>query len=1123
MTPPLGTYSFLPWLRSGLANQITSADMDPGVKVRAEVAVKLKVSGEGPAGTMTEPVSRNVALYGPGDIVGIERRAIVRVEPRDWITNFEPNYVAHVEFYDEDFPWRYTPAAPDTVRGRMRPWIALIVLAEDEFTDGSAGGRPLPFIDVPNPAVFPPAAQLWAWAHIHVNRSLAASDAEFTSTDMAAVMPRLAAVLNENPDLAYARIMSPRKLEENAAYHAFLMPVFETGRLAGLGLDVAATPHATHAAWDAYPAGVKADAQSYPYYHRWFFRTGVTGDFESLVRLLVPKPVDKRVGTRAMDVQAPGSNLPPISDAELKGILKLGGALKVPRSLFTAEELAILDAYENWDEPYPHDFQVALAKLINLADDYAARAAADANAASGLGDEVEDDPDPLIVPPLYGTWHALTKRLLTDRSGASLSNNHNWLHELNLDPRHRVAAGFGTRVVQDGQESYMDAAWGQIGRVLEANRRIRLGQFAKEVSFAWYEQELVPVASSNVQTGLLLTAPVARRVVADGATVYHRLRSSHVQPALASGAFRRVVRPNGRLVRNLPLDDRPGPDALIERVNDGKVSPAPPVPTPSEITTIDDVADAITHESVPGWVAALLRSVPGLRWIVAGLLLLLGLVALLLFPVVVGVVAVIIFALFAAGAFWLLTTWGRVVAAADTIRDDVRDAGAVDGLPKSPDFHITEPGSGFVPTIGVSDSIEAARLKDALRETDTLLAAGAAAATVPPALHLDLAATVGSVVEAINPQTTIPNRVIAGVVLPPRIREEIGDGFVEAMAYPEFNAPMYEPLKNLSAELFLPNINLVEQNSITLLETNQDFIESYMVGLNHEFARELLWREYPTDQRGSYFRQFWDVSSFFNTDNLDDATLKEKLRDIPPIHTWPASSTLGSHDNREQEGEEEEEIVLVIRGELLKRYPTAVIYAHRACWQRKGVTEDQHPCEGDGQIDNTRERRLTPLSEGEEANPPTSKVRTPLYEAKVDPDIYFFGFDLKVEEAQGGTGENPKDDPGWFFVIKERPGEPRFGLDINAQPQLNVWSDLAWADVQPGQPGSFIEITDAMPSKDLVIPSDPEVSEKLPQYEDDKHIAWNKDMTSADLAYVLFQAPVLVAVHAAEMLGRGGS
>ena len=31
-----------------------------------------------------------------------------------------------------------------------------------------------------------------------------------------------------------------------------------------------------------------------------------------------------------------------------------------------------------------------------------------------------------------------------------------------------------------------------------------------------------------------------------------------------------------------------------------------------------------------------------------------------------------------------------------------------------------------------------------------------------------------------------------------------------------------------------------------------------MAGLNHEMARELLWRGYPTDQRGTVFRRFWD-------------------------------------------------------------------------------------------------------------------------------------------------------------------------------------------------------------------------------------------------------------------------
>ena len=33
-----------------------------------------------------------------------------------------------------------------------------------------------------------------------------------------------------------------------------------------------------------------------------------------------------------------------------------------------------------------------------------------------------------------------------------------------------------------------------------------------------------------------------------------------------------------------------------------------------------------------------------------------------------------------------------------------------------------------------------------------------------------------------------------------------------------------------------------------------------MVGLNHEMMRELLWREYPTDQRGTAFHRFWGRS-----------------------------------------------------------------------------------------------------------------------------------------------------------------------------------------------------------------------------------------------------------------------
>ncbi len=162
---------------------------------------------------------------------------------------------------------------------------------------------------------------------MHVNRSLAADDTEFVSSDMARGHPEAAAMLATRTRTSrYSRIVCPRQLAPSKAYHAFLMPTFEAGRRAGLNLDLADV-EATKSAWD--PAG-RPEGQSFPYYHRWFFRTGDAGDFETLVRLLVPKPVDPRVGFREMDVQEPGSGVPGVDKPELGGILKLGGALQPP-------------------------------------------------------------------------------------------------------------------------------------------------------------------------------------------------------------------------------------------------------------------------------------------------------------------------------------------------------------------------------------------------------------------------------------------------------------------------------------------------------------------------------------------------------------------------------------------------------------------------------------------------------------------------------------------------------------------------------------------------------------------------------------------------------------------------
>lgn len=1109
----IATYSFLPWLRQGVANTITSADNDAGVKTRTSVHVELTLSGDPVAAgaELTQSIARDVALYGPGDIVGIDTRAIFRTEPRGWTTNFEANYLPLIEFYDEDFPWRYTPAAPNGVR--LRPWIALVVLAENEFDEGkNVANRPLPYISVADSTAFPPADQLWAWAHVHFNQSLAGAPGEVVSPDMIAVLPRVQAALSANRDVAYSRLVCPRRMADNTAYHAFVVPVFETGRLAGLGQAPDAAPHATFSAWAGYPG--KAEPTNYPIYYRWYFRTGSHGDFEYLLRLLQPQPVDKRVGRRDMDAQDPGSNLPGIDDPALGGILRLGGALRVPREDLSGPDLAEEEKYENWAQPYPHPFQQALARFVNLPDDYAAQSAANANYATGLPG-VADDPDPLITAPLYGQWHALTQRLLYNRDGSAAPNADNWVHELNLDPRFRVAAGFGTDVVETNREEYMNDAWTQIGDVLAANHHIRRLQLAKEVSWRWYDRHLTTLAGVNQERALSITAPVTPRVLTGGATVQSLQSASLVTPAHISTAMRRVMRPGARLMSSLPFDATNTPHNLLARVNAGEVSAAPPKVVPPGVPTVDQVAQAIEPKGVPAGILDLLHRFP---WLPLAVLLIGALLAVvvgvligLLLPAL-GLVVGLVIAAVALAAYSVLQHWQAADAPGQAIREQDQTPATVDTLPHSPDFTLAKPGSSVRPTTGVTDSIVATRFKAGLRDSFALLAASQTVSARPAPVALDLPSLTATMVTAVDPQVTIPARGLTMVAIPPWIRDLIGDDFREVMAYPKIDLPMYEPLKGISVELFLPNINLIPPNSITLIETNQKFIESYMVGLNHEFARKLLWNAYPTDQMGSYFRQFWDVRSVFNTENLNDQQLKEKLYDIPELHRWPPSSHLGDHNNRASPGEVGPEAVLVIRGELLKKYPTAVIYAQLAEWARKP----------DGSIDLTKSRSLVALTAGEEVTPPHDKVRTPLYEAKVDPDIYFFGFDLTVAEAKGDSGEHPNDKPGWFFVIKERPGEPRFGLELQRYNGLEIFDELTWDDALPGAAAGQFLPAGSLTSVALAPVPPPDNEGKTPQHNEDLQVG-GAEASSARWAYLLYRAPVMIAIHADELLTKTGS
>jgi hypothetical protein len=170
-----------------------------------------------------------------------------------------------------------------------------------------------------------------------------------------------------------------------------------------------------------------------------------------------------------------------------------------------------------------------------------------------------------------------------------------------------------------------------------------------------------------------------------------------------------------------------------------------------------------------------------------------------------------------------------------------------------------------------------------------------------------------------------------------------------------------------------------------------------------------------------------------------------------------------------------------------------------------------------GKVDRTKERSLVELTPMQEDDPPREVLRTPLYMAKIEPDITFLGFDLTVAAARGGTGERRRDPPGWFFVMKERPGEPRFGFDETSAPQISVWNDLGW-DRVPMAGESIKPLPGVAPGIQIPATLPPGQAEKESQRIEDRPVLWDGSVSAAEMAYVLYQAPAMLAIHASELL-----
>jgi hypothetical protein len=1028
----LATYDFISFVRRGAASALTAADTLSGaLPYRGSIQVQLTVESIAADGsTATDTKANPVQTHGPGDVVGIDPRHVIRTDPRHLATDFEPNYLASIEFEHPDFPWLFTPAAPDADSRRLRPWIALIVLGEDEFTLLPAS-HPLPQISVGDAKALPNLDESWAWAHAQIAG---------TTSD-------LAATVRTEPGRTISRLISARRLRPRTSYHAFVVPTFAIGVLAGTGATV---PDAATTQTD--PAWKSTDTNKIlPVYYQFEFGTSERGDFESLARQLAPRVLPDTLGIRPMAVPKQEAWAVPDAGADLG----LAGALR-----------AITSTDTPWNDPAKAAFRTKLKEVVN-------------RGAARVPNGVDD---PRITPPLYGRWHAAVTAV--DPAGTG------WLNELNLDPRTRAMSGLGTQVVRQQRGQLLTAAWKQLGAILEANQKLKAAQAARAAMRKVHEKHL---QAADIDALLGITTLVHHRLRASPQTIATTIARSRLPARVLSPAFRRVTRPLGPLRRRQGLDRATNP-RWATRLNSGELQVVPPPRAPGGLIALEDISDRFFPSRAPAWVHELL---PYALWLLLLLALVAAIVALVAFglgsyglAVAFAIVAVLL-VLFAFRIRPLIARW-RIGAGT---RIDHFTPQAFQDIPPRPGFQIAAIDKPLpapdAPSPGGTDSDDARAFREAGAKLGR--AFGRVRDDPPDPPSVDVVDLQTRLLDGLNPTKTIAGRIGSIVTISETLNWAPEDELEPVMAAPVIDTPMYEPLRDLSQDFLLPGLKDVPANTVGLVEENHAFIESYLLGANVEFGRELLYVDFPTDQRLSSFRQFWDVRGYVpkTSDPTEPEALREQLRDIPPIHTWRKTTRLGTNRNREDVAPGN--LVLLVRGQLLQRYPNAVVYATEARWDA-----------------STSKRALG------------SAEKHPLFRGTLSPDLTFFGFDLTPEHARGSTDRTKPQ--GWWFVFQQQPTEPRFGLDAPPDPfsvpTVTEWDDLNWASFVADQ--AALDALEFLPF--MKVPAQLQIAAGADNPRDkDNH--WYDGTTrsdSAQLAYIMLRRPARVALHAEMMLPPEG-
>jgi hypothetical protein len=971
---------FLPWLRRGGATALGAPDSlgagQPGVAAaKASVAVN-----------DAAPITVDVRLMGPGHVTGLQVGQVIRTDPTPGSRAFEPNYCPLVEFDEPSLPWLFTPAAADDSQ-RLRPWLCLVVVRKQPGVQLSPPRRgALPVLTIGAPAdpnaELPDLSASWAWAHAQLTGELPPRGPAGEDDRSVAAMTRL---LQERPDRTLSRLVCGRVLTAATDYLACVVPTFELGRLAGLGEDITAEEEAS-----LRPAWTLGEALRFvelPVYHSWEFATGPNGDFQSLAMLLRARDLPEGVGQRPIDISTSGV---PVAVPD-GSTLPLGGALRPVTPAASEESPAALPPASPWPTEALHDsFRTELAAILDAPDAMPAET-------------------PLLAPPRYGATQSGHRQLDPGRRDR-------WYEQLNLEPMARATAQFGTRLVQDQQEALVASAWEQAAELERVNTLLRHAQFGMAMGASLHRRHL---SRMTPDVGLQVLAPAQAQLALTAAAnrpdtgLVALLQVARVPAAAFGIAMRRIARPQGAIVRR------------VARTAAASSAPRSPASASLAAQPAPARSGSVLRSLQPDFVFARFDGGTGIVGPPIDQMVTIERVALGLIPQRTDIAWDEASAAAVAGApprpFFELrpfTQPGTVppVVTPPPVRpvDPTPTPPRPRPRPLPPRPFPTDPGrprpvEPFARLRPIDDGGDPFPFPDPEPEPepepepdpipDPVLRDSAAAATfrIVAAAHLqrfdprppqpprdafptvELSVVYAEALARIEPAETFAARV--GVLIDRRSAAPQPGGPTAAeldpTAFtPRFPQPLAPALAAMDQDLMLPGLDKVPPNTVVPLETNSSFVDAVMVGFNAELGHELVWREFPTPLQATYADRFWDPGA------------ADRPPDIPPLAEWADRPLGGGRAGAER-------FVVMLRSELLRRYPDAVVYATR----------------------------------------PDTPPAMPILTGSMAPDVRFFGFDIPAADIGA-----------WSIVIAEQPTAPRFGVEVDEVPAGAAHLALTAAD-----------------------------------------------------------------------------